>query len=109
MDTNLTDGIYHKSLFTDRLVGERQVQVFLDRHHLEDGRRFDKGFVKAFLKSTVVVPIVSCAALQKMVSLNIDSLIDNLFVEWVIVAELQDIGVLEFCIPVMLGNVCETP
>jgi hypothetical protein len=109
MDTDLTDGIYHKSLFTDRLVGERQVQVFLDRHRLEDGRRFDKGFVKALLKSTVVVPIVSCAALQKMASLNMDSPIDNLFVEWVIVAELQDIGALEFCIPVMLGNVFETP
>jgi hypothetical protein len=109
MDTDLTDGIYHKSLFTDHLVGERQVQVFLDRHRLEDGRRFDKDFVKALLKSTAVVPIVSCAALQKMASLNKDSPIDNLFVEWVIVAELQDIGALEFCIPVMLGNVFETP
>jgi GTPase SAR1 family protein len=109
MDTDLTDGIYHKSLFTERLVGERQVQVFLDRHRLEDGRRFDKDFVKALLKSTVVVPIVSCTALQKMESLNKDSPIDNLIVEWVIVAELQDIGALEFCIPVMLGNVFETP
>jgi hypothetical protein len=44
-----------------------------------------------------------------MASLNKDSPIDNLFVEWVIVAELQDIGALEFCIPVMLGNVFETP
>jgi GTPase SAR1 family protein len=109
MDTELVDGIYHKSLFTDRLVGERQVQVFLDRHRLEDGRRFDKDFVKALLKSTVVVPIVSCAALQKMASLKKDSPIDNLFVEWVIVAELQEIGALEFCIPVMLGTVFETP
>ncbi len=109
MDTDLTDGIYHKSLFTHHLVGERQVQVFLDRHRLEDGRRFDKDFVVALLKSTVVVPIVSLAALQNMTSLNKDSPIDNLFVEWVIVAELQEIGALEFCLPVMLGNVFETP
>ncbi len=98
MDTDLTDCIYHKSLFTDHLVDERQVQVFLDRHRLEDGRRFDKDFVKARLKSTVVVPIVSCVNLQKMTSLNKDSPIDNLLVEWVIVADLQDICVLEFCI-----------
>jgi hypothetical protein len=43
-----------------------------------------------------------------MVSLNKDSPIDNLLVEWVIVAELQDLGELDSCIPVMLGNVFET-
>ena len=65
--------------------------------------------MKTLLKSTVVVPIVSCAALQKMASLNKDSPIDSLFVEWVIVGDLQDIGALEFCSPVMFGNVFETP
>jgi hypothetical protein len=50
MDTDLVDGIYHKSLCTDRLIGERQVQFPLDRHRLKDGRRFDKDFVKALFE-----------------------------------------------------------
>jgi hypothetical protein len=109
MDTKLVDGIYKK--FSPNVVGaeNRQIHVFLDRHCLQDGGRFDKDFAMALLKSTVVIPIVSYVALQKMVSLNKDSPIDNLLVEWVIVAELQDLGALDSCLPVMLGNVFETP
>ena len=89
------DGIY-KKLCPDVIGAEkRQIHVFLDRHHLETGRRFDKDFARSLLKSTLVVPIVSCAALQKMVSLNKDSPIDNVLVEWVIICELQDIGELD--------------
>jgi hypothetical protein len=108
MDTKLVDGIYKK--LSPNVVGaeKRKIHVFLDRHCLEDGRRFDKDFAKALLKSTVVIPIVSYVALQKMVSLNKDSPIDNLLVEWVIVAELQDLGLLDACLPVLLGNVFET-
>jgi GTPase SAR1 family protein len=108
MDTKLVDGIYKK--LSPNVVGAetQQIHVFLDRHCLEDGGRFDKDFAKALLKSTVVIPIVSCAALQKMVSLKVESDIDNLLVEWVIICELQEIGELESCLPVMLGNVFET-
>jgi hypothetical protein len=109
MDTKLVDGIYKK--LSTNVVGteNRKIHVFLDRHCFEDGGRFDKDFAKTLLKSTVVIPIVSCVALQKMVSLNKDSPIDNLLVEWVIVAELQDLGALDSCLPVMIGNVFETP
>ena len=109
MDTKLVDGIYKK--LSPNVVGaeNRQIHVFLDRHRLEAGRRFDKDFAKALLKSTLVIPIVSCAALQKMLSLKEESDIDNVLVEWVIICELQEIGELESCLPVMLGNVFETP
>jgi hypothetical protein len=108
MDTKLVDGIYKKLSLNVVGAENRQIHVFLDRHCLEDGGRFDKDFVKALLKSSLVIPIVSCAALQKMKSLTVES-DDNLLLEWVIIAELQEIGALASCLPVMLGNVLETP
>jgi hypothetical protein len=108
MDTKLVDDIY-KKLSPNVVVAEnRQIHVFLDRHCLEEGRRFDTDFAKTLLKTTLVIPIVSCAALQKMMSLNKDSPIDNLLVEWIIVAELQDLVTLDSCLPVMLGHVFGT-
>ena len=106
MDTELVDGIFEK--FCHALIGTqspRQTHTFLDRHRLEAGRVFAVDFSIALVKSTVAVPIVSLAALQRMLTLTADSDIDNLLLEWVLICELLEIGALEYCVPIMIGDV----
>ena len=58
----------------------QQVHVFLDRNRLEEGRIFSSDFAKALIKSLVVVPILSSAALVRMFDLKSNSnFISNLF------------------------------
>jgi hypothetical protein len=59
------------------------------------------------MKSTVVVPVVSAAALQRMLTLTANSEIDNVLLEWVLICELLEIGELEYCLPILLGEVME--
>mmetsp|Transcript_54462 Transcript_54462/g.88213 ORF Transcript_54462/g.88213 Transcript_54462/m.88213 type:complete len:1184 (+) Transcript_54462:4197-7748(+) len=101
-DTELVMAVY--SILCHKLIGIRQVQVFVDRFRLEDGRRFDKDFSKALMKSTVVAPVVSLAALQRMLTLTTDSDVDNVLLEWMLICELVEIGHLLYCLPIMLGN-----
>ena len=56
------------------MTGEgQQVHVFLDRNRLEEGRIFSSDFANALIKSLVVVPILSSAALDRMFDLKSDS------------------------------------
>ena len=108
MDTELVDAIFRKCCY--ELVGEsdqRQVQVFLDRQRLEAGRNFKIDFCEAVIHSTGIVLIVSKSALQNMLTLKQDSPADNLLIEWTLASELQDARILEFCLPVMIGDVSE--
>jgi len=85
----------------------QQVHVFLDRNRLEEGRIFSSDFANALIKSLVVVPILSSAALARMFDLKSDSNIDNVLLEWMLIVELLARGHLKFCYPIMVGEVKE--
>jgi hypothetical protein len=103
-DTELVKTMF-ASLYTTIISGGRQIQVFLDRNRLEDGRDFSSDFAIALINSLVAVPIVSCASLVRMLNLKADSKIDNLLLEWTLIIELLDSGHLHFCLPIMIGTV----
>ena len=65
-------------------VGEsrRAIQAFLDRKRLQMGENFQSGFVKALLKSLVMVPIVSAEALERMTKMRVEEE-DNVLIEWI--------------------------
>eukprot|EP01040_Poterioochromonas_malhamensis_P014975 gene14975-biopygen3469 len=65
-------------------VGEsrRSIRPFLDRKRLQMGENFQSGFVKALLKSLVMVPIVSAEALERMTKMRVEEE-DNVLIEWI--------------------------
>ena len=81
--------------------------MFLDRNRLEEGRIFSSDFANALIKSLVVVPILSSAALDRMFDLKSDSNIDNVLLEWMLIVVLLARGHLKFCFPIMVGEVKE--
>jgi hypothetical protein len=96
MDSELVDGVFNR--VCHELVGTkhpRQVHAFLDRERLEVGRNFKKDFAEAAMRSTVMVLIMSKAALQKMCTLKADSE-DNLLLEWSLALELLESSDLPF-------------
>jgi hypothetical protein len=108
IDSELVDSVY-KKVTCHCLVGtkRRQVHAFLDRQRLEVGRNFQKDFAEAAMHSTVMVLIVSKAALKKMCTLKADSPEDNLLLEWSLALELLESSHLPFCLPVMIGQASE--
>jgi GTPase SAR1 family protein len=105
-DTELVKAMF-ANFYVSVISGGRQVQVFLDRHRLEDGRIFATDFSKALINSLGAVPIVSHAALDRMFALKEDSNIDNVLLEWTFIVELFASGHLKFCLPIMIGKVNE--
>eukprot|EP00300_Choanocystis_sp_HF-7_P018405 c20031_g1_i4.p1 GENE.c20031_g1_i4~~c20031_g1_i4.p1 ORF type:complete len:1055 (+),score=191.90 c20031_g1_i4:1637-4801(+) len=68
----------------------KRVEVFVDRYRLQSGRRFDEDFMEALRRSCVAVPVLSESALQRMLSLQESSDVDNLLLEWTLMLELHD-------------------
>ena len=98
-DSAFVESLY--DIFTQESIGQgqdnRSVGVFLDKVCLPIGDRFDKRFVKAMINTTVVVPIVSMEALDRMQSTKFSPDIpDNVMMEWVIA---------QYCIAHSKGNV----
>eukprot|EP01049_Picozoa_sp_SAG25_P001862 SAG25_NODE_89_length_16305_cov_24.431630_2_plen_1259_part_00 len=70
--------------------GTRRMRVYLDRARLEDGERWDEGFVlNGVAASTVVVPLVSAAAMEGLSALAQTDKIDWLLLEWLIAMALH--------------------
>jgi hypothetical protein len=103
-DEELTMGIF-QMLSMDALLGPDKVEVnvFLDKQRLQPARDFQSDFADALLSSSLPVIIMSSAALLKMVSLKADSFIDNLLLEWTIIADLKASGVIKHCLVVLFG------
>ena len=107
MDTDLVLALNH--MMCHELVGtlaKRQVHVFLDQRRLEEGRNFKIDFSEGAIHSTVMVLIMSKAAMQKMKNLKTDSE-DNVLLEWTLALELVENSSLPRCLPVMIGDVSE--
>jgi hypothetical protein len=87
-------------------VGEappRPLVTFLDRLSLELGKDFRDSFVEALTRSTVVVPMVSHAALQRMFAHD-PSAVDNVLVEWLCALFLRNRNQLHSLLPVFVGG-----
>jgi hypothetical protein len=70
--------------------GTRRMRVYLDRARLEDGERWDEGFVlNGVAASTVVVPLVSAAAMEGLGALAQTDKIDWLLLEWLVAMALH--------------------
>jgi len=105
-DTELVKALF--STLSVAVTGEgQQVHVFLDRNRLEEGRIFSSDFAKGLIKSLVVVPVLSSAALDRMFALKCDSNVDNVLLEWTLIVVLLARGHLKFCYPIMVGEVKE--
>eukprot|EP00300_Choanocystis_sp_HF-7_P031286 c40514_g1_i1.p1 GENE.c40514_g1_i1~~c40514_g1_i1.p1 ORF type:complete len:405 (+),score=77.36 c40514_g1_i1:65-1216(+) len=106
-DTDFVTKLY--DCFRYLSIEGRRVEVFLDRERLQAGRRFDKDFVAALVTSRLAVPIVSRGALERMARLTSTSPVDNLLIEWMVMAELQELGSALLVEPVIMGQVQEYP
>ena len=74
LDSEMMLAIFSK--MSTELVGAsaRQVQVFLDRHRLQDGQNFSTEFATALIHSTGALPIVSAAALMRFLTLTVSTI-----------------------------------
>jgi GTPase SAR1 family protein len=104
-DEDLTSGIFQK-LSMDALLGSarEEVNVFLDKQRLQPARDFQQDFADALLASSLPVILMSSAALLKMVPLKADSPIDNLLLEWTLIADLQATGSIRHCLIILFGT-----
>jgi hypothetical protein len=83
---------------------KRAVQVFLDNETLEIGKDFQEQFGDSLLASSVIVPIVSVSALERMLTHN-PAEEDNVLIEWILSNEAHrgKHGRVEYVLPIMVG------
>eukprot|EP01050_Picozoa_sp_SAG11_P013776 SAG11_NODE_1634_length_4542_cov_2.175332_2_plen_748_part_00 len=86
----------------------RRMRVYLDKFRLEDGERWDLGFVlDGVAASTVVVPLVSdgvTGADCGFASLAAADRLDCLLLEWELVLALEEAGRIAKVYPLLLGK-----
>jgi hypothetical protein len=103
-DEDLTLGLFNN--LSEDVFGSsgREINVFLDKRRLQDGRNFQEDFADALLKTSMPAVILSTASLQRMVKLTADSAIDFLLLEWTLFVELLDSKTIEHCLPIIIGT-----
>jgi len=91
-DSNLTARVYdilscynHPKSDTNRAI-----HVFLDEERLKDGLELTESFSMALISSTVLVPIVSVHAIQRLITHDPNT-IDNMLMEWLIGLEVASL------------------
>ena len=86
-------------------TGGQRIRVYLDQTRLEDGQRWDSGFMEGLSKSWVFVPIVSVGALQPMMGMSeAEDWCDNVLLEWTAALELAQRGTVKAVLPLLLGE-----
>ena len=85
-DSDLTSKLFDVASLYSVGSSKRAPVVFLDTERLLGGLNFKEGFAKALSRSSVVVPIVSRAALERMIQHD-TSVEDNLLLEWIMALE----------------------
>ena len=83
----------------------QKLRVYLDQTRLEDGQRWDSGFMEGLSRSWVFVPIVSVGSVQPMMGLNDgEDWCDNVLLEWTAALELHQRGIVKAVLPVIQGS-----
>jgi hypothetical protein len=104
-DTNLAGALFDKTASDVVTVSRnnRAVHVFLDRNRLKNGLNFVDSFSKSLINSTVVVPLISTKALERMFSHD-PATRDNVLLEWLITLECVSAGKIEKVFPILVGS-----
>jgi hypothetical protein len=85
-------------------TGQR-MRVYLDQTRLEDGQRWDSGFMNGLANSWVFVPIVSAGSVGPMVQLGQhEDWTDNVLLEWAAALELHARGHVKAVLPLLVGQ-----
>lgn len=80
----------------------QKLRVYLDQVRLEDGERWDNGFMQGLSTSWVAVPIVSTQGLQPMLKLDPENQsCDNVLLEWMAALELHARGKIDAVLPII--------
>ena len=83
----------------------QKLRVYLDQTRLEDGQRWDSGFMQGLSQSWVFVPIVSVGSVQPMVQLNEgEDWCDNVLLEFTAALELHQRGKIKAVLPLLVGK-----
>jgi len=85
-----------------------QIAVFYDQVSLERGRMFAHDFCQGIVRSTVLLPVMSTQAVEKMCSLDGASAVDNLLLEWMLMFVLMRDGTRAATHRVMPIVVCDS-
>ena len=99
-DAPLAKALYEQLSARVLATTGQKIRVYLDVARLEDGQRWDRGFMGGLAGSMVFVPVVSAGALRPMIGLGTrgeDP--DHMLVEWAAALELQQRGRLKAVFP----------
>jgi hypothetical protein len=83
----------------------QRLRVYLDQTRLEDGQRWDSGFMEGLANSWVFVPIVSVGSVGPMAQLGeLEDWTDNVLLEWAAALELHQRGRVKAVLPLLMGK-----
>ena len=83
----------------------QKLRVYLDQTRLEDGQRWDSGFMQGLAQSWVFVPIVSVGSVQPMTQLSEgEDWCDNVLLEISAALELYQRGKIRAVLPLLVGK-----
>merc|ERR1711969_399675 len=104
-DRELARRLYDElSAVTIEETGQK-LRVYLDQERLEDGQRWDSGFMEGLAKSWVFVPIVSVGSVRPMTQLSDESdWCDNVLLEWTAALELHQRGRVKSVLPLLASQ-----
>ena len=104
-DRELARRLYDElSALTIEETGQK-LRVYLDQERLEDGQRWDSGFMEGLAKSWVFVPIVSVGSVRPMTQLSDESdWCDNVLLEWTAALELHQRGRVKSVLPLLASR-----
>ena len=100
-------------LLTDMTLDDtgQKLRVYLDQTRLEDGQRWDSGFMEGLANSWVFVPIVSVGSVGPMCQLGGgggegggEDWTDNVLLEWTAALELHQRGRVKAVLPLLVGD-----
>ena len=84
---------------------DQKLRVYLDQTRLEDGQRWDSGFMEGLANALVFVLIVSVGSVGPMCQLGGDKdWTDNVLLEWTAALELHQHGRVKAVLPLLVGE-----
>jgi hypothetical protein len=90
---------------------DQKLRVYLDQTRLEDGQRWDSGFMEGLANAWVFVPIVSVGSVGPMCNLGGgadggtgEDCTDNVLLEWKAALELHRRGRVKAVLPLLVGE-----
>eukprot|EP01051_Picozoa_sp_SAG22_P001955 SAG22_NODE_82_length_21749_cov_10.719769_12_plen_401_part_00 len=88
---------------------DQKLRVYLDQTRLEDGQRWDSGFMEGLANAMVFVPIVSVGSVGPMRQLGGggeagEDWADNVLLEWTAALELHSRGRVKAVLPLLVGE-----